>query len=263
MLSSKAAECQVRGIKCGNYKVCASLQHVQHTPTYTSQPLKPVQRVWSFLSSVWQITGDHSDISTVALPQPDSPLPRLTGFEKRRYVCRVLRSFVGSLSCAHGCGRLCGNSARYPQRGFYTCSRYLSAKAGSFHWGRSGHAICAPFIKRETSSSILAEKGKSWRPIGGAPELGREGRGGGGGGGVLVREGGGKRGGEEGWGRRAIPFRGMGGSGISWDSVFGGFWCIVRHPNLVCATALQQPPASLTAVPMRVAWESLLRIVRG
>lgn len=39
----------------------------------------------------------------------------------------------------------------------------------------SGHTISAPFIKRETSSSILAEKGKSWRPIGGAPELGREG----------------------------------------------------------------------------------------
>ncbi len=59
-----------------------------------------------------------------------------------------------------------------------------------------GHTICAPFIKRETSSSILAEKGKSWRPVGGAPELGREGEeeeeeG------VMVREGGGKRGGEK------------------------------------------------------------------
>lgn len=62
--------------------------------------------------------------------------------------------------------------------------------------------------------------------------------------------------------RRAIPFRVVGGG---WDILgfrFGGFWCIVRHPNLVCATAHQQPPASLTAVLMRAAWESFLRVVR-
>lgn len=56
---------------------------------------------------------------------------RLTGFEKRRYVCRVLRSLIQSLSCAHGCCRLGGNSEIYPQR-VYCCRSYLSANVGPF-----------------------------------------------------------------------------------------------------------------------------------
>lgn len=41
--------------------------------------------------------------------------------------------------------------------------------------------------------------------------------------------------------------------GWGWDILgfrFGGVWCIVRHPNLVCATVHQEPSASLTAVLM-------------
>lgn len=79
----------------------------------------------------------------------------------------------------------------------------------------------------------MAEKGKSRRPIGGAPELGREGEEEEeeGGWGVIAREGGGKRGGDEDSGRRAIPFREVGGGGISWDSVSGGF-------GALCATQI-------------------------
>lgn len=46
--------------------------------------------------------------------------------------------------------------------------------------------------------------------------------------------------------------------GWGWDILgfrFGGVWCIVRHPNLVCATE-HQSSASLTAVLMPAAWES-------
>lgn len=74
--------------------------------------------------------------------------------------------------------------------------------------------------------------------------------------GVIVREGGGKRG--RGGGPREEGYS-VSSGGWGWDILgfrFGGFWCIVRHPNLVCATAHQQPPASLTAVLMRAAWVS-------
>lgn len=40
-------------------------------------------------------------------------------------------------------------------------------------------------------------------------------------------------------------------SGGGWDILgFRGVWCIVRHPNFVCATVHQEPSASLTAVLM-------------
>ena len=93
------------------YKVCASL-HARPAAQWATHPPPPQ---WhpsvGLLSTVWQTTTttaaatrDHSDTSAVALPEPDSPLSRLTGFEKRRYVCRVLRSLIQPLSCAHGCG---------------------------------------------------------------------------------------------------------------------------------------------------------------
>lgn len=59
-----------------NYKLCASVQHVQRTVDYIS-PMKSVSVFWSSMATMWQTTSDHCDSSTVALPEPDSPLPDL------------------------------------------------------------------------------------------------------------------------------------------------------------------------------------------
>lgn len=80
--------------------------------------------------------------------------------------------------------------------------------------------------------------------------------------GVIVREGGGKK--EE--GRRTEGgglFRFEWWVGVGYPGIpFRGVLVHCAPPKFsVCATAHQQPPASLTAVLMRFAWESFFRIL--
>lgn len=89
-------------------------------------------------------------------------------------------------------------------------------------------------MKRETSSSILAEKGKSWRPVGGAPELGREGEEGEWGveEGGVVREGGGKQEGRRPEVGGLFRFEGV---GEGWDILGLRFW---GEFGALCATQI-------------------------
>lgn len=82
-----------------------------HLPGRSESPARvtPMESVTSSLILLPAGLAKHSHESSPnhhPHPDSDSPLPRLTGFEERRYVGRVLRSLVQSLRCAHGCGRL-------------------------------------------------------------------------------------------------------------------------------------------------------------
>lgn len=74
---------------------------------------------------------DHSDISPVALPQPDSPLSDLPDLKN---AAMSAASFAASSIASPALMAAVARAETAPDilRGFYRCSRYLSAKVDRF-----------------------------------------------------------------------------------------------------------------------------------
>lgn len=193
-------------------------------PTHTNlqiSPLDPASGFSHFLPSVWQTTSDHSDISTVAFPQTDSPLSDLPDLKN---AAMSAASFAASSSPSPALMAVvaCAEIAIDILSGFYFCSRYLSAKVDPFIEADPVIQSVLPSLSERPPPPFWPRRENPGDRSAALPSWdvrGEAGRRNGGGAVLIVREGGGKRGGEEAWGRRAIPFRGVGGGGISWDSV--------------------------------------------
>lgn len=83
---------------------------------------------------MWQTTSDHTDSSTVALPEPDSPLPDLPDLKN---AAMSAASFAASSSPSPALIAVvaCAEIALDILKVFYCCNNYLSAKAdpNAFH----------------------------------------------------------------------------------------------------------------------------------
>lgn len=83
---------------------------------------------------MWQPTGDHTDSSTVALPEPDSPLPDLPDLKN---AAMSAASFAASSSPSPALMAVvaCAEIAIDVRNGFYSCNNQLSEKAdpSAFH----------------------------------------------------------------------------------------------------------------------------------
>lgn len=182
-----------------------------------------------FLLRASPISEAHS--ATRPFPPSPPPPPGLTGFKKRRYVRGVLRSLIQRVSCAHGRGSSRLGQARasdaLPRLGLFGGGGVDQRPVivSSQHPSSSDKNLLLPPFWPE-------KRGKSWRPVGGAPELWdvrRRRRMG-----VMMSEGGGREE-EESRGRRATPIQKCGGGvyvgGISWDSVPGAVGLVQCAPQ--------------------------------